>query len=510
MSNRITFNGLSSGIDTESVVKAMMMRYQTKVDNAKADKVMLEWKQEAYKSINTKVLNFHQKYISNSRLQSTFNQKSVTSSNTDVIQLKEGSTLPEGTHSVVVNKLAETARLETSKITKEGVDVKESTTLEELGIKDFSFKVTQDGKESTIDIATTYQDADGNTVNKTLGQLKSELADAMPDMNVSFDGNADAFFISSKKSGADSSFTLSAEGEGAKALAALGLGTADTDGNLVATAAGQDASLTYNGVEVTSSNNQVTVNGVTMTLVSASTEPVTLVSTQDTDAVVDFVTEFVTEYNALIEEINTLTGERKSREYGPLTDEQKEDMTEEEIKLWEAKAKQGLLGNDLVLENFTSKMRNILGNKLGSGTSAYDTLADIGIKTGEWQEKGKLNIDEDKLRQAIENDPNAVIEMFTEPMEVNEKGEKVTGTGGFGAQMFDVVSKMFERSDDKSSNFLFSDKALVNQITASEKAISSAQTLFDRMEETYYARFAAMEAMMAKYNAQTSVFSGMM
>jgi flagellar hook-associated protein 2 len=113
----IRFTGLASGMDTESLVKAMVAPYQAKVDAKLQQQTLLEWKKDAYKEMNAKVYSFFTKYASPSRLTSTFSQKNITSSDTDKVQVESGGVAPEGTHTInSITRLAEAARVQTSVI----------------------------------------------------------------------------------------------------------------------------------------------------------------------------------------------------------------------------------------------------------------------------------------------------------------------------------------------------------------------------------------------------------
>ena len=94
--------------------------------------------------------------------------------------------------------------------------------------------------------------------------------------------------------------------------------------------------------------------------------------------------------------------ENNSKEkFLPLTDEQREKMSDKEIEKWEEKAQIGLLRNDRTLNSILSSMRGAMS----AGTDEGDYLFQIGITTGEWKQGGKLVIDEEKLRKAVSEDP---------------------------------------------------------------------------------------------------------
>ena len=123
------------------------------------------------------------------------------------------------------------------------------------------------------------------------------------------------------------------------------------------------------GETLVRSSNTFTVNGITYTLLkkSANTQEVSLKA--DVDAVYEKVVAFVNKYNEVIDFINGKLTEKYDKDYQPLTQEQKEAMSEEEIKLWEERAKSGLLRNDPLLQNIVYSLRKAL----------YDPVEGVGI-----------------------------------------------------------------------------------------------------------------------------------
>ena len=137
---------------------------------------------------------------------------------------------------------------------------------------------------------------------------------------------------------------------------------------------------------------------------------------QNTDQIMDGIKGFMDEYNKLIKTINDYLDEDTSyRDYAPLTADQKKEMSEREIELWEEKAKEGLLHRDSTLQTFLQQMRTVLYEKPANGGYA---LYELGIETGAWETKGQLTFTTDgeaRLRQLLETDPTNVMKLFTDP-----------------------------------------------------------------------------------------------
>lgn len=120
MSSGMRLTGLISGMDTESMVNELVKASSTKLDKAKQDKQLLEWKKEAWQGLNTKLYDFYKTEVSSLRLASTFKLKSATSSDESKVSIKAGSQAANGSHSVVVKQLASSAYLTGSNIKLSG------------------------------------------------------------------------------------------------------------------------------------------------------------------------------------------------------------------------------------------------------------------------------------------------------------------------------------------------------------------------------------------------------
>jgi flagellar hook-associated protein 2 len=191
---------------------------------------------------------------------------------------------------------------------------------------------------------------------------------------------------------------------------------------------GQDAVLTVNGNEIIRASNSITVDGITINLLQTTpedfnnTEAVT--SRVDSSQVMDLIKNFIEEYNSLVETLNNLLSDRRPRSnnqhYMPLTEEQRGAMNEKDIEMWEEMGKKGLLNNDPTISRMLSNLRMSVMGAVESPGGGRMSFASIGIGPGSFFEdrSGKLNIDEDRLRQAIESDPDSVMRLFTQQSDI--------------------------------------------------------------------------------------------
>lgn len=210
-------SGLISGMDTESIIQELVSAKQIKVDNTKKAQTKHEWKQEAWKSLNTKLKNLQSKYVANLRFSSSYMKKTTKVSNSSAVSVITGEEAVNGVQELSVKQLAKTAYLTGGKV-QAGAEGKKWDALSKISdVMGADFKAgditfTTGGK--TVDIEVT----EDTTISDFLSKIKAS------GLNANFDAGQQRFFISAKQSGADSNFSMTADNVGgAKILAALGL-----------------------------------------------------------------------------------------------------------------------------------------------------------------------------------------------------------------------------------------------------------------------------------------------
>ena len=524
MASTVSFSGMASGLDTDSIVEAMVSNYQAKVDASEKQEILLEWKQDIYKEVSSKVYNFYTGTISKLRLESTFNNKLLTASNTTSIKLDKSSTAPSGTHTLSDLTMATSARVQTYKMTSQSGSVSSTTTMSDLGIEMGKSITISDGigdakKTTTISFVDEVpKDKAKDTIYLTssdkISDLQSALKSAMPSASINFDSNAGAFFISSSNTGKEQSFEISGD---TNVLKSIGLTSGTEENNTSVThqggqtmikVEGTDAKYTYNGIEMTSESNNISINGLKFTITSNTDkgEEITVSSSTDVDSVVDTIKSFVDEYNTLIKELGDLVNADSAGSYEPLLDDEKEGMTDSQIEKWEKKIKDSLLRNDSTLKGLMSSMRNILSSTLNSNDT-YKSLSSIGITTSsDWTSNGKLEFDEDKVREALTNQPDEVIALFTS----NGDG-KNSSSKGLGDRLYESLGNSFKRiANVKSTTSLFNDTLLTKQRTSQSETTDKWEERLETMKEMYYSRFAAMETALSKLNSQTDSLTSLL
>ncbi len=217
----IRLSGLQSGLDTDTIVQELVKAQSQKKEKLVKSQKKLEWKQDAWKTLNSKIYKLYNSALSNLRYQYTFMKKATTVSNPNAVKVITGENAVNGVQSLEIKNLAKPGFLTGGKVKGGNQGYTAETKLSELGITDDSqISVTSNGK--TVDITLNE--------NTTIDELLTNLQSA--GINASFDEKNQRFFISSKESGTANDFQLMAgNSNGTNALSQLGLVTATMDSN---------------------------------------------------------------------------------------------------------------------------------------------------------------------------------------------------------------------------------------------------------------------------------------
>lgn len=269
---------------------------------------------------------------------------------------------------------------------------------------------------------------------------------------------------------------------------------------------GSDSKIILNGAELTSSSSVVSANGleISLTSVTKENESVTFSVATDTDAIYDSVKSFLKEYNSVMKEMNTLYNADSAKGYEPLTSQEKEAMSDDEVKEWETKIKNSLLRSDSTLGSIINAMRSAMQTTVEYDGGTY-ALSSLGIMTStDYTEGGLLHIygdpddsvysaKDDKLKKALEENPDVVI---------------ATLTGVFG-NLRQTMSDKMAGSKYSSSMSFYNDIKMKSDVKDYESDIKDWEDKLAEMEDAYYSKFTAMETALAKLQSQQSTMSGL-
>lgn len=270
--------------------------------------------------------------------------------------------------------------------------------------------------------------------------------------------------------------------------------------------AASDSKIILNGAEMTSSSSVVSANGleISLTGLTKKDEPITFSISNDVDSVYNSVKNFLKDYNEIVKEMNALLDADSAKGYEPLTSEQKKEMSDDDIKLWEDKIKGSLFRNDTTLDGIVSGMRSAMMSQVTYDGKTY-SLASFGIMTStDYLEGGLLHIygdkddsvyadKDDKLKKALSDDPDAVINVLT---------------GIFG-NLKDTMSKKMAGNKMSSALTFYNDIKMKDDLKQYEKDIKSWEDRLASMEDAYYKKFTAMETALAKLQSQQNSLAGL-
>ncbi|MFD2214819.1 flagellar filament capping protein FliD [Metabacillus endolithicus] len=268
---------------------------------------------------------------------------------------------------------------------------------------------------------------------------------------------------------------------------------------------GENAKFTINGLSTERSSNTFEMNGVTFTLKDklSDTEPrISINVANDTSKVVENITKFVNSYNELIGKMQSSVNETKYKDYQPLTDAEREDLTDKQQEKWEEMAKSGLLRRDSLLTGLLSKMRTDFYTPVTNSSvdSKFKQLANIGITTtANYMEGGKLTIDEDTLRKAIEENPDSVEKLFT-------SSGTTSGEQGILTRLYDSLTNTMNNIKTKAGNSNSTNNTftLGKNLNNIENSITRFEDRLKQVESRYWSQFTAMEKAIQNSNNQMS------
>lgn len=534
MNSKIRFTGMASGLDTDSIIQQMMQVERMKVDKVKQDKQLLEWKRDDYRSITNLLRGFKDEFFdvlkpgSYMRSSRTYYAYKTQSSNEEIVTASGTSQVSMLEHTIKVNKLAEAAGISGATEIVEGADASLSIndTIETVISKlKLGSGITLSGDAGDELVFTINDEEIRVQKDKKLSDLISAVNNSEAGVKISYSSFLDKFSMVSKTTGADAKIEII---DNSGFFDSIGFNK-DRDATYVAKAYGQDAEFVLDGKASTSSSNLLTIDGVSYTLNKAqeATEEAVKVSlSQDTDAIFNRIKAFIDKYNELVEKIGTKIDESRPKSGGrygsyylPLTDDQRDAMSEDEIERWEEQAKKGLLKNDGLLSNIEQSMRRVMGDITESGG-----LFSIGITTGNWREGAKLVIEEEKLKKAITDNPDKVMEIFSTQSEIayhpdNTKEQRAQryDESGVVERLFDILQDNIrtKMNSDGKKGLLLEKAGIVGDLTEYKSSLveeindkellieDMTEKLYDK-ENSLYMKFAALETAMSRMNSQSA------
>lgn len=561
--------GMASGMDTETMITQIMKAERVKVNKYSQSKQIKVWTQEAYNDINKELANFIlgtkkdlEVGLGGSVSSASWIKKSTSDEN--ILKISTTASAISGSHAIKVNYLAKGV----SAASSQSIANSDKTLEELLGAGAFK---NDDGTDKNYSVIVNGVNVEFQKTDK-LTDVASKINSKVKDLKTNFDTSSNRFFISTVATGENAKLSIkeveNSKGNGSELftdILKINVTSSDLSTNPPSTLSGhlditgleykgQDASIDFDGAsDIKFNSNQFMMNGINFDLKTTGTSTVSI--STNVDGVYDKIKGFVDKYNALIDKLNAKTSEKRYRDYLPLTDEQKKEMKEDDIKLWEGKSKSGLLRSNENINRIISNTRSGLYENVYSTYNAdsdstndtkisgYSHLTNIGITTGEYKDKGKLKIDESKLKDAISKDVDSVVNLLFKTSNITEGEINAIDTkvpGGIEAKnakinqrrletglinrlyddivvgMKDIINKSGTGDNaslyrDVKSNILIdfvtkngSISLLDKDVTTIEKQISRENDRLTSVENRYWRKFTALEKAMTKMNSQSS------
>jgi len=531
--------GLATGLDTDELMKGMTIGTRTKIAKQLQSKQMLSWQSDAYRSVSDKLINFSKKYTSytssTNLLSSSFyskNEVTTTGSNAAKVSVSGNSDIA-GSISIVAASQATVG----SVLVGSSPDIlpadyvtqlDPSKTLAELGITDFKLNV------GTPDIGSTL------TGTSTVQDLMNAINSPDSGMKIAYIKELDKFTLTN--TGEATSITLS--GEISEKL--FGAGPAGT----IEVPPSTKASLTIkygdsNPITLSSSTDTFSIDGLAIKINKNFTsgfydhdnnvgtanidggDAVKLNSKMDSDSVLSTIKDMVKDYNEMVDTVNSETSTKRNRNYAPLTDEQKEDMSDTETEKWEEKAKKGMLFGNTDMTDLSRELRTAF---FSSGKSITDLEA-VGISTSsDWRDNGKIVIDESKLKAAIDSDPENIKKIFSDGLTdktdslgvvlKDSDGNAIKDTTSGGAMSrLDYIMKKYAKTDGATKGILIQKagssssplsllkNTLLTKMTDIDTIVINLNRTLASQQKTYQSQFSRLEKVISQLNSQSSWLS---
>lgn len=447
--------GLGSGLDINSLVTQLVDAEREPVVN-RLDRREVEYQANisGFGTLKSALSEF-QTTIEALKKSSDFESTTVSSSNTDLFTATASGEPPAGRFSVEVIQLAEAQKLRSNGFTGANAEVGTGTLTVAIG--DESFDVTIDSSNNTlVGIRDAINNAIGNTgVTATVVNVDSDSGGEESRLVLSAEGDI----------GASGPISVTVTDDDGNNTDQAGLSQLASD-NLVELQAAKDAEIRVDGQTITRDSNVISdaIEGITLKLVSADAETsANLTVGSDSSVAATAINGFVESFNVVVDTISQLSSSGSEPEQA------------------------GVLSGDATLRNLESQLRRIVGDQVAGLEGTFDSLVSIGITT---DEQGRLSVDSATLESAIEQDLDAVVQLFTSDNGVVSQLESALsgylGSDGVIANRIDGLNSRVDRINDQRADL--------------ERRLQS-------IEERYRAQFTAMDTLVGELQSTSTFLS---
>ncbi|NFR86495.1 MULTISPECIES: flagellar filament capping protein FliD [unclassified Clostridium] len=267
-------------------------------------------------------------------------------------------------------------------------------------------------------------------------------------------------------------------------------------------------------------SNTITVDDITFTFNGEiPADGINITGKNDVTETKDKLVNFINDYNTLMEKLNTLTMTKHDKGYAPLTAEQKKEMSESEIKLWNERVEKGQLNKDTDLTRIANSMKETMRTFMNDSGLNLEKIGINPVKDYSGTKNGTFTIDEDKLTKALEENTEDVMNLFIKSAPTKEELDKLSpedevkrkNQTGLLIKLKETLYNEFKTSTSSLSKKVgmegtstFTNNTLTKSMSDYEKKIKDMEKSFSRREQALYSKYATLEKMMNKLNSQQS------
>lgn len=273
----------------------------------------------------------------------------------------------------------------------------------------------------------------------------------------------------------------------------------------------QDAKITLNKADFTSSSNVFNINGLTIkaTAKTADGETLSINTDTDTQGIYDKIKDFLTDYNSIINELTSLYNADSAKGYEPLTDDEKESMSDKEVEKWETKIKDSILRNDSTVGGVMNAMTTAMMKSYTINGKSY-SLSSFGIHTQGYLNAAKneqyaYHIDGDEDDTITSGNTDKLMDMINNNPEDLEEFMKQLTSG-----LYSALDNKMKSTTMSSAYTIYNDKQMTKEYNNYTTEIKEWETKISDLEDRYYKQFSTMETQLAKMQSTTSSLTSML
>ncbi|MBU3088633.1 flagellar filament capping protein FliD [Clostridium gasigenes] len=474
-------SGLATGMDVDTMVKDTIKPYRMKVDKAQQNNDVYAMKQQLYRDILKDSREFSSKHLEAKKdsllLASNWEAVKFSSSNESAVTIKGIAGATAENYTIDIKQLATSASSALTDIELASTDT-------------IDIVVNVGGVDKTINVNTAKADGSGPKSSiELVKELNTNLKASGSDITAKYSEFSKGISLETKTLGAAASFTVELKNVGntIPLKAAKGIDAQVTITNSkgeIYPHTGDSNSLMLDSVEFT------------FTAKTDAANPIKVTGKNDVTALKDKIVAFVNDYNKLLEGINTKLYEKRDKKYMPLTPDQRKGMSEDEVKLWEGKVKEGQLRKDNDLERLVGSMK-------GAFSSVMGNLGKIGMKpvNNYANKNGMLTIDEYTLEKALEDNATSVKDLFIKPPSSDK-----TKDGGILHSLQAVFKEQIDNITAPLIKKVGLEGSLTNEyskiIDKNKMQIAEMERQLVQRENNLYLKYSRLESQMANLNNQ--------